>query len=110
MKKEKTIRSYKRKTKGGKVVTVKQHTAKYDAAEEMKKALAKKGAGEELASKKLTASEMKQVKDIVEERSNIGEAGDLDYLLIKMYEDIEGEGNFYLCEKRYEESSNKPEI
>lgn len=73
MKKEKTIRSYKRKTKGGKVVTVKQHTAKYDAAEEMKKALAKKGAGEELASKKLTASEMKQVKDIVEENSELDE-------------------------------------
>lgn len=73
MKKEKTIRSYKRKTKSGKVVTVKQHTAKYDAAEEMKKALAKKGAGEELASKKLTASEMKQVKDIVEENSELDE-------------------------------------
>ena len=50
------------------------------------------------------------LRDIVEERSNIGEAGDLDYLLIKMYEDLEGEGNFYLCEKRYEESPNKSEI
>ena len=73
MKKEKTIRSYKRKTKSGKTVTVKQHTAKYDAAEEMKKALAKKGAGEELATRKLTAAELKQVKDIVGENSELDE-------------------------------------
>lgn len=46
------------------------------------------------------------LKGIVEERSNIGEAGDLEWLLIKMFENIEGEGNFYLCEKRYEESPN----
>lgn len=73
MKKEKIIRSYKRKTKSGKVVTVKQHTAKYDAAEEMKKALAKKGAGSELATKQLTEKELKQVQDIVEENSELDE-------------------------------------
>ena len=48
MKKEKTIRTYQRRTKTGKVVTVKQHTAKYDAAEALKEAAKKKGAGDEL--------------------------------------------------------------
>lgn len=48
MRKEKTIRTYQRRTKTGKIVTVKQHTAKYDAAEAMKEAAKKKGAGDEL--------------------------------------------------------------
>lgn len=52
MKKEKTIRTYQRRTKSGKVVTVKQHTAKYDAADRAKEMASKKGAGEELATKK----------------------------------------------------------
>jgi len=52
MKKEKTIRTYQRRTKTGKVVTVKQHTAKYDAAEALKEAAKKKGAGDELESLK----------------------------------------------------------
>lgn len=53
MKKEKTIRTYQRRTKSGKVVTVKQHTAKYDAAEELRKALSKKkGAGDEFEGRK----------------------------------------------------------
>lgn len=73
MKKEKTVRSYKRKTKSGKVVTVKQHTAKYDAAEAFKEALAKKGAGSELATKQLTEKELKQVQDIAEENSELDE-------------------------------------
>lgn len=48
MKKEKQVKAYQRKTKSGKVVTVKAHTAKYDSAEEKAKAVAKKeGAGEE---------------------------------------------------------------
>lgn len=52
MKKEKTIRTYQRRTKTGKVVTVKQHTAKYDAAETLKEAAKKKGAGNELEALK----------------------------------------------------------
>ena len=52
MKKEKTIKTYQRRTKSGKVVTVKQHTAKYDAADKAKEMATKKGAGEELAAKK----------------------------------------------------------
>lgn len=53
MKKEKTVKSYTRKTKSGKVVTVRQHTAKYDAAKEAQKEMAKKkGAGSELEGKK----------------------------------------------------------
>lgn len=51
MKKEKTIRTYQRRTKSGKIVTVKQHTAKYDAAEKAKEAAKKKGAGNELEAK-----------------------------------------------------------
>lgn len=52
MKKEKTIRTYQRRTKSGKVVTVRQHTAKYDAAEALKEAAKKKGAGDELEALK----------------------------------------------------------
>lgn len=52
MKKEKTIRTYQRKTKSGKITTVKSHTAKYDAAAEVAKKVArKKGAGGELQAK-----------------------------------------------------------
>lgn len=73
MKKEKKVRAYTRKV-NGKTVSVKAHTQKYDAAEEARKAFAKKaGAGEELASKKLTANELKQVKSIVEENSELDE-------------------------------------
>ena len=42
MKKEKTIRTYQRKTKSGKITTVKSHTAKYDAAAEVAKKAARK--------------------------------------------------------------------
>lgn len=52
MKKEKTIKTYQRKTKSGKITTVKSHTAKYDAAAEVaKKAARKKGAGDELKTR-----------------------------------------------------------
>jgi hypothetical protein len=52
MKKEKTIKTYQRKTKSGKITTVKSHTAKYDAAAEVaKKAARKKGAGGELKTR-----------------------------------------------------------
>lgn len=52
MRKEKQVKSYQRKTKSGKLVTVKAHTAKYDAAEKAKSASHKKGAGTELAVRK----------------------------------------------------------
>ena len=52
MKKEKQIKSYQRKTKSGKMVTVKSHTAKYDAAEKAREAAKKKGAGKEFEERK----------------------------------------------------------
>lgn len=69
MKKEKTIRTYQRRTKTGKVVTVKQHTAKYDAAEALKEAAKKKGAGDELEAlkKKKPVAQKEEVKSPYEE-------------------------------------------
>lgn len=52
MKKEKKVRTYQRRTKSGKLVTVKAHTAKYDAAERAKELAKKKGAGDELEERK----------------------------------------------------------
>lgn len=53
MKKEKQVRSYKRRTKSGKIITVKAHTAKYEAADEKAKEVSKKeGAGKELEERK----------------------------------------------------------
>lgn len=58
MKKEKTVRTYQRRTKFGKMVTVHEHKASYDAAEEARKAAAKKsGAGSELSKKKAVKEE-----------------------------------------------------
>lgn len=58
MKKEKTVRTYQRRTKSGKMITVREHKASYDAAEEARKAAAKKtGAGEELSKKKAVKEE-----------------------------------------------------
>lgn len=58
MKKEKTVRTYQRRTKSGKMVTVHEHKASYDAAEEARKAAAKKaGAGSELSKKKAAVEE-----------------------------------------------------
>ena len=73
MKKEKTIRTYQRRTKSGKVVTVKQHTAKYDAAEKAKEAAKKKGAGSELEDIK-----KKKVSDIDESILNSKEWGEFE--------------------------------
>lgn len=66
MKKEKTVRTYQRRTKSGKIVTVKQHTAKYDAADKMKGVAKKKGAGEELEAKK------KVTKEVVADEGDLG--------------------------------------
>lgn len=52
MKKEKKVRTYQRRTKSGKTVTVKAHTAKYDAAEKAKEMAQKKGAGKELEERR----------------------------------------------------------
>lgn len=54
MKKEKQVRSYKRRTKSGKTVTVKAHTAKYEAADKAKEVSKKEGAGKELEERKKT--------------------------------------------------------
>ena len=53
MKKEKKIKAHTRRTKSGKTITVKAHTAKYDAADELKKAAKKKGAGDELEKRRV---------------------------------------------------------
>lgn len=60
MKKEKTVKTHTRKTKSGKTVTVKQHTAKYDAVEEAREIVRKAGAGKEFekAKTKLASDEM----------------------------------------------------
>lgn len=58
MQKTKTIRTFQRKTKSGKMSTVREHTAKYDSPEEMAKEAMKRkaGAGEELEKRKLDNS------------------------------------------------------
>lgn len=78
MKKEKTIRTYQRRTKTGKVVTVKQHTAKYDAAEALKEAAKKKGAGDELENLKKGKPEKAKVEKPTEGTSDYGFTAD-DY-------------------------------
>lgn len=72
MKKEKTIRTYQRRTKTGKVVTVKQHTAKYDAAEALKEAAKKKGAGDELENLKKGKPEKVKVEKPAEDTPDYG--------------------------------------
>lgn len=52
MKKEKQVKSYQRRTKSGKMVTVRAHTAKYEAADKSKEVAKKKGAGKELEERK----------------------------------------------------------
>ena len=51
MKQEKQVKTYTRRTKAGKTVTVKAHTARYDAADK-KDASKKKGAGKEFEERK----------------------------------------------------------
>ena len=59
MKKEKQVRSYKRRTKSGKIITVKAHTAKYEAADEKaKKSSKKEGAGKELEERKKKSTQL----------------------------------------------------
>lgn len=59
MQKEKQVRSYKRRTKSGKIITVKAHTAKYEAADEKaKKSSKKEGAGKELEELKKKSTQL----------------------------------------------------
>lgn len=63
MKKEKKVRTYQRRTKSGKTITVRAHTASYEAAEKAKEASKKKGAGDELSSKVKKGEEWKLPMD-----------------------------------------------
>lgn len=70
MKKEKTVKTHTRKLKSGKQVTVKQHTASYDAADVVADVLKKKGAGgelEQLKKKKAIKPEPVEKEDIYSE-------------------------------------------
>lgn len=69
MKKEKQIKSYTRRTKSGKTVTVRAHSAKYDAADDLVKSLLKKkGSGKEFE----LAVDTKGVDKLVNEMANSG--------------------------------------
>lgn len=90
MKKEKSVKTYQRKSKSGKVVTVRSYKAKYDAAEEARKEMAKRaGAGDELKKKKsaapadlgFTADEFK----IWANDLDVEEAKRIDKILVKKY-------------------------
>lgn len=83
MKKEKTIRTYQRRTKSGKVVTVRQHTASYDAAEKLREMAKKKGAGKELEDRKSKGMPdpslpLEQYLDELSKRKKGSEAEDSD--------------------------------
>lgn len=90
MKKEKSVRTYQRKSKSGKIVTVHSYKAKYDAAEEARKEMAKRaGAGDELKKRKsaapadlgFTADEFK----IWANDLDVEEAKRIDKILVKKY-------------------------
>lgn len=90
MKKEKSVRTYQRKSKNGKVVTVRSYKAKYDAAEEARKEMAKRaGAGDEFKKKKssapadlgFTADEFKIWANDLDTK----EAKRIDKILVKKY-------------------------
>lgn len=72
MKKEKQIKAHTRRTKSGKTVAVKAHTAKYDAADMAKEALKKKGAGAEFVARKSPFGNKaaKNLNRLIEERKD----------------------------------------
>lgn len=70
MKKEKSVKTYQRRSKSGKMVTVRAYSAKYDAAEAAKKSSKKKGAGEELDSVKKKKSLLSEAKKAAKEEKN----------------------------------------
>lgn len=63
MKKEKKVRTYQRRTKSGKTITVRAHTASYEAADKAKEVAKKKGAGDEFSSKVKKGEEWKLPMD-----------------------------------------------
>lgn len=72
MKKEKKVRTYQRRTKSGKTITVRAHTASYEAAEKAKEAAKKKGAGDEIVERKKKNWELPMdefLKKLKEERA-----------------------------------------
>lgn len=74
MKKEKQVRSYKRRTKSGKIITVKAHTAKYEAADEKAKEVSKKpGAGKELEERRKKPVQLEIPFDKEEEKKVLDE-------------------------------------
>lgn len=73
MKKEKKIRTYQRRTKSGKLVTVKAHTAKYDAAEHARELAKRKGAGDELEERKKKSSAQLELPFAKEDESTTEE-------------------------------------
>lgn len=89
MKKEKKIRTYQRRTKSGKTITVRAHTASYEASEKNKEVTKKKGAGDELKKKKsvvpadlgFTADEFKIWANDLDAK----EAKRIDKILVKKY-------------------------
>ena len=90
MQKEKSVRTYQRKSKNGKVVTVHSYKAKYDAAEEARKEMAKRaGAGDELKKKKSAASaDLGFTADEFKIWANdldVEEAKRIDKILVKKY-------------------------
>lgn len=79
MKKEKQVRSYKRRTKSGKTVIVKAHTAKYEAADEKAKEVSKKpGAGKELEERKKKPVQLEVPFDKEEEKKVLDEVSKED--------------------------------
>lgn len=69
MKKEKQVKSYTRRTKSGKTVTVRAHSAKYDAADDLVKSLLKKkGSGKEFEH----AVDTKGVDKLINEMADSG--------------------------------------
>lgn len=73
MKKEKQVRSYKRRTKSGKTVTVKSHTAKYEASDRVKEISKKEGAGKELEERKKKPVQLEIPFDKEEEKKVLDE-------------------------------------
>ena len=68
MQKTKTIKTFQRKTKSGKMSTVKEHSAKYDSSEDMAKEAMKKraGAGSELEKKTVDKKSAKDIQALTE--------------------------------------------
>lgn len=72
MKKEKKVRTYQRRTKSGKTITVRAHTASYEAAEKAKEVAKKDGAGDEIVERKKKNWELPMdefLKKLKEERA-----------------------------------------